>query len=280
MQFQGSLAQWFVLLQQRNYTKLTKKQYLELNVRIQKSLILDFDLQSAQDSALEDWKIDIERETNERKAAAAATSDFQDERKNEPYLIEFERLSEFFFDLCLSWCQHLELELFLYFVNGVFLNITKGAHVNISEFKDLEDIEVLSIEFFNQLLQYRGKFEQHGDTTYQQWYNRNFMQQQAIVRNVQENLQTAFLGGKASENGGQKGESRILDLWIDMPQTNPVMQNGFLQQNFVRLDKDFQVMHKATRAQDLLIQSMTLMDQQVQQRVTDKMKTRSTGFGD
>jgi hypothetical protein len=76
------------------------------------------------------------------------------------------------------------------------------------------------------------------------------------------------LGGKGSENGGQKGQSRILDLWIDMPQTNPVMQIGFLQQNFVRLDKDFQVMHKATRAQDLLIQSMTLMDQQVQQRVT------------
>ena len=47
----------------------------------------------------------------------------------------------------------------------------------------------------------------------------------------------------------------------------------------MRLDKDFQVMHKATRAQDLLIQSMTLMDQQVQQRVTEKIKTRSTGFG-
>lgn len=34
-------------MQQKNYTKLTKKQYLDLNVRIQKSLILDFDLQSA-----------------------------------------------------------------------------------------------------------------------------------------------------------------------------------------------------------------------------------------
>ena len=45
-------------------------------MRIQKSLILDFDLQSAQDSALEDWKIDIERETNEKKAAAVASSDF------------------------------------------------------------------------------------------------------------------------------------------------------------------------------------------------------------
>ena len=54
---------------------------MELNVRIQKSLILDFDLESAQDSTLEDWRIDIERETNERKAAAAATLDFQDERK-------------------------------------------------------------------------------------------------------------------------------------------------------------------------------------------------------
>jgi hypothetical protein len=31
-------------------------------MRIQKSLILDFDMQSAQDSAFEDWKIDIERE--------------------------------------------------------------------------------------------------------------------------------------------------------------------------------------------------------------------------
>ena len=35
---------------------------MDLNVRIQKSLILDFDLGSAKQSALEDWKIDIERE--------------------------------------------------------------------------------------------------------------------------------------------------------------------------------------------------------------------------
>lgn len=93
-------------------------------MRIQKSLILDFDLQSAQDSAFEDWKIDIERELHEKKTSAANDIQVEGEKKNEPYLIEFERLSEFFFDLCLSWCQHLELEVFLYFVNGVFLNIT------------------------------------------------------------------------------------------------------------------------------------------------------------
>jgi len=96
--------------------------------------------------------------------------------KKEPYLIEFERLSEFFFDLCLSWCQHLELEVFLFFMNGIFLNITSGAHVNVSEFKPLEEIEVLSIEFFNQLLQYRSHFEQTflANDTYQAWYTRNF----------------------------------------------------------------------------------------------------------
>lgn len=40
---------------------------MELNMRIQKSLILDFDFQSAQESAIEDWKIDIERESFDKK---------------------------------------------------------------------------------------------------------------------------------------------------------------------------------------------------------------------
>ena len=35
---------------------------MDLNIRIQKSLILDFDFESAKQSALEDWKIDVERE--------------------------------------------------------------------------------------------------------------------------------------------------------------------------------------------------------------------------
>lgn len=98
-------------MQQKNYTKLTKKQYIDLNMRIQKSLILDFDLQSAQESAQEDWKIDIEREstTVDRKNQTMASDNTnkmsqEDGGKKEPYLIEFERLSEFFFDLCLSWC--------------------------------------------------------------------------------------------------------------------------------------------------------------------------------
>ena len=37
-----------------------------MNVKIQKSLILDFDEESARESAEQDWKIDMEREQQEK----------------------------------------------------------------------------------------------------------------------------------------------------------------------------------------------------------------------
>jgi hypothetical protein len=38
-------------MQQKNYQRLNKEQYIGLNIRIQKSLILDFDEASAKESA-------------------------------------------------------------------------------------------------------------------------------------------------------------------------------------------------------------------------------------
>jgi hypothetical protein len=104
--------------------------------------------------------------------------------------IDYERLTEFFFDLCLSWCQFLDIETFLFFINGVFLNITKGNHINVSRFKDNSEIHVLSIEFINHLLSYRslcservGKGQSYGE-----WYTHNFGRTHAIVSNVEKNL--------------------------------------------------------------------------------------------
>ena len=42
------------------------------------------------------------------------------------------------------------------------------------------------------------------------------------------NLQEAFKDKVTNLETGQKGETRILDLWIDMPSTNPTMQGGYL----------------------------------------------------
>ena len=76
-----------------------------------------------------------------------------------PDQIQYERLSEFFFDLCLSWCQHLDIETYVFFLNGIFLNITTGPHINVSTFKEMDEIEVLSVNFFNKLLEYRNNCE-------------------------------------------------------------------------------------------------------------------------
>ena len=164
---------------------MTKEQYLDLNVKIQKSLILDFDLHSAQESAVEDWKIDIEREAVEKDATNTEDAYFgqskegtDQESKDTDGVkhIQYERLSEFFFDLCLSWCQHLDIETYIFFLNGIFLNITQGSHLNVSTFKDTEDIQVLSVEFFNKLLMYRTQCEEELEAgqTYADWYSKNF----------------------------------------------------------------------------------------------------------
>lgn len=73
------------------------------------------------------------------------------------------------------------------------------------------------------------------------------MRQQEVVRQVELNLHSAFKD-KVHPETGVKGESRILDLWMDMPTTNPNMQGGFLNQNFVKLDKEFLTMSKASKA--------------------------------
>jgi hypothetical protein len=132
----------------------------------------------------------------------------------------------------------------------------------VSEFKPLEEIEVLSIEFFNHLLQYRSRFEQislSGGESYQSWYARNFGRQGDLVRQVEQNLHEAFKNSRR-RGEGESGENRILDLWIDMPQTNPAHQNGYLAQHFEKLDKDFVAMTRASKAQGTLIQSMNIMD--------------------
>jgi hypothetical protein len=157
--FQASLAQWIMQMQTQNYSTLTMQQYSDLNIRIQKSLILDFDYEAAAASAFEDWKIDIEREKfdkefEEKHRDKKSPSPLK-ERNYKKESLDYERLSEFFFDLCLSWCQHLDIETFLFFLNGVFLNITSGAHISVSSFKSLDKISVLSINFFNTLLRYR-----------------------------------------------------------------------------------------------------------------------------
>ena len=80
----------------------------------------------------------------------------------------------------------------------------------MSTFKELPEIEVLSIEFINHLLAYRQTCQQKVETgsSYGQWYATNFGRTHQIVSAVEKNLEEAFKG---------RNETRILDIWVDLP---------------------------------------------------------------
>ena len=98
-------------------------------MKIQKSLILNFNEKSAKESAEQDWKIDLKRENGEKEQLGVVEEDEPEEEidsdaesdivreqedrkvrrreekeeKKSKAGIDYERLTEFFFDLCLSW---------------------------------------------------------------------------------------------------------------------------------------------------------------------------------
>lgn len=121
----------------------------------------DDDLFSSSEDEGDEYCSDTESmKANKKKAKSEDILRQREFAEKEKEGVDYERLVEFYFDLCLSWCQYLDIETFLFFINGVFLNITKGPHINVSVFKEVDEIEVLSIEFFNHLLAYRAICEE------------------------------------------------------------------------------------------------------------------------
>ncbi|CAI2376110.1 unnamed protein product [Moneuplotes crassus] len=251
--FQASLAQWIIQMQTKNYTTLSMEQYRDLNIRIQKSLILDFDYDAAASSAFEDWKIDIEREKfdqefESKKKEDDSNSPSPDKVKDySKETLDYERLSEFFFDLCLSWCQHLDIETFLYFLNGVFLNITTGAHISISNFKKLENINVLSIGFFDTLIKYRTDLENTQEQDYKDWYDWNFKRTHEIVKRVEANLANIF----------DPQDKRAFDIWMDIPEN---IGNSYIDSHIEKLDKQLKNMSKINQKADTMAKTITNID--------------------
>lgn len=207
--FQECMSQWFFILQSSEHPdSFTYDQYLQLNLRLQKSLISDFDIESATQSAIDDWKTDLAREQEVKQLDTGPNQrDPGKVQKVEDIKIHFDRLRQFFFDLCVSWCQILDAELFLYFFNGLFLNISKGYHITASNLKPLEEIEILPLPYFNAILEYRQKVQatRNIDKNYEAWYSNNFERDEEVKRGVERNLARIF---------GEK-EWRIYDIWLN-----------------------------------------------------------------
>jgi len=150
------------------------------------------------------------------------------------------------------------VETFLFFLNGIFLNITDGAHINVSTFKPLEKIEVLPIEFFNKLIECRTACELQRSQvqddqlfSYKDWYAWNFGRHKEMAKQVSERLRECF----PSENSEA---GRIQDLWLDMPGAK---EGSYSDMHFQQLDQDLRKIEIAMGATDKLAQSMKIMDQ-------------------
>ena len=231
-----------------------KRDYLRLNVRVQKSLIIDFDFEAAQKSALEDWKIDFERQRQDRELQSPVREEEEEEEEAEGEgeggaegSLNYERLCEFFFDLCVSWCQYLDIETFLFFLHAIFLNVraesdgqmTRGESLASSTFKHLDGTEVMPLSFFNLLLSARNRCAERHEAEhferYYQWARYNMHRTHEVASNVQAMLRELF----ASEE-----ESRRVDELF--PDFETQVNQSFIESHIDKIDRNLDHLSKNT----------------------------------
>lgn len=58
--------------------------------------------------------------------------------------------SKFMFDLCSTWCEFLDIELFVYFLLAIYLHVSEGENIKDSKFKSTHMIQTIDLEFMEQ----------------------------------------------------------------------------------------------------------------------------------
>ena len=204
---------------------LLPSQYLDLNVRMQKSVVEDFVYENAYASAWEDWKIDTE--TLDARFEFPAAESGPSQSLNSSYQsrpmskgdvgtetrLTFEQFSEFIFEVAQPWCPTLYIENYLLIVNAIMINITTGIHLKTSKIKNLNDVEILIPEFFEILNDLNKINERLDSIEFVDWYKNNFTEMVQKRRNTIELLLGVFLG-----------DARIMDIWSEhQPQDNSMI---------------------------------------------------------
>lgn len=215
--------------------------FIELNVRIQKAMIYPADTVHSMNSALTDWYQKLEDiSLREKKPSATlktqtkfslpdvsalfSSISFEPCQTQEQYnnffkersqhlamkyantFLSLTGLSKFVFDLCLSWCDTLDIELFVYFLNGLFLHITKGETLKTSSLRSIDEIDLFIEPFFNFFKMQKSHYQRYVKNTlnsFQPWCEWNYFRIKEIKGKLLENFLQAF---PANE------KQRILDI--------------------------------------------------------------------
>ena len=215
--FQGIIKRWTKSFQlsSENMNMIT---FIEVNIRIQKAMINDFDFYNSLSSALTDWMRELDNlsektssknstqkkwpNTKKEKDPIQSIQDqlnsltFEGTATNEKYLtffklhknhqalkyastlLSFDGFGKFLFDLCSSWCEDLDIELFAFFLIGLFVSITNCHQGLEPTLKRTDQIENLPNTFHTQMKLLKSHYNRYKKidlTTYQSWYEWNYM---------------------------------------------------------------------------------------------------------
>ncbi|KAF4676279.1 hypothetical protein FOL47_006435 [Perkinsus chesapeaki] len=129
-----------------------EEEYVKLNVRLQKCLLVDFELDEAVESARGDWmeemlpNITEGHHKQQSTKTAILLSIFT-------ALVEYPGLAAFLFELCTLWCPSSpSLNDYLFFLTSVYLCVTEArGRIGASLATSLDDVNVLPPTFFTLL---------------------------------------------------------------------------------------------------------------------------------
>ena len=193
-----SIREWWIVMgpQSDKYDVykgiIHKERYLELNVRMQKTMNEEFTIENAWSMANEDWEMDADDWGIEQILQVTGGD------KHRGKSFNFDKFSEFLLDIGEVWSNG-SIESILILVNIAFLSITAGVHINSSGFKEIDDINPIGV----QIMQEVGVTHKVSPVEFSQWYQKSFCDLDSMKNSLVKKL-----------NSFIPDEARIKDLWV------------------------------------------------------------------
>lgn len=208
---------------------LTKLQYLDLSVRLQKSLLLDFEYESACEKAQSDWQLD---------SNAFDLSDNEDTEAK----MGFGGLSEFLLDLTQELNPSPDPVSTLYVLNALMLNVTvtqisSGSFLRSSLFKDVRDIQLLPKQFFESLQLSPAESAPSPDFAY--WFRSTFSDLKGLITSITARLQAL-----------SPLDVRVADIWSEPVES---LYGRMVLESIARMDR---ALAKVERVKDKVVDSV------------------------
>eukprot|EP00401_Gymnodinium_catenatum_P037811 CAMPEP_0117493630 /NCGR_PEP_ID=MMETSP0784-20121206/19196_1 /TAXON_ID=39447 /ORGANISM="" /LENGTH=710 /DNA_ID=CAMNT_0005288487 /DNA_START=42 /DNA_END=2174 /DNA_ORIENTATION=+ len=204
---QRSIKRLWVLLPRDEQGRLPMEGYINLNLMFQRCLSKEFDLERAVASAVDDWA---------------------DDAREGQQCMQAEDFAMFLFELASLWCgPTVSLQVYLLFLNALFIAVTDARGSHTIGLKALDAVECLPDDFFELLSvqgwaslpeDEQGLDEEHALAT---WYARNLspesekaarLQAQRQVFQVTHDVRSVLLFPSKGKDGRQREDQDSLQV--------------------------------------------------------------------